>query len=335
MSRPGPSGELSVTFVTPHQRRNSGGVYTIQQFARHWPWRQRVQLVVRKGPTTPLDGMEVMTFDAAARSLPATDLIIVPADDGGVDEARSLSPGAHALLFFQGYGAIRNPVVERNLASGHDVLAGSGWLASAARASGCPTRLIRYGLDRTVFNADGRSMRPSGMPPTVGMMTSPTAWKGSSDGLEAIGQAATAIPGLQVKLFGKSPAPDTPWSFLAAPPAARSDIASLMRECDVFVCSSWEEGFGLPGLEAGVCGAALATTDTKGSRDYAVHERTALVSPPHDPAALAANIVRLVHEDTTRARLVANGHKTAADLCPDWPTAAAEFARCAAALAGG
>ena len=35
----------------------------------------------------------------------------------------------------------------------------------------------------------------------------------------------------------------------------------------------------MPGLEALACGTALATTDTKGSRDYALHEKTALDQP--------------------------------------------------------
>ncbi len=90
-----------------------------------------------------------------------------------------------------------------------------------------------------------------------------------------------------------------------------------MRTCDVFVCNSWEEGFGLPGIEAICCGAALVTTDTRGSRDYAVHGTTALVSPPRDPAALTRNVISLMRDPEARLRLVAAGQAHAATHHPD------------------
>jgi glycosyltransferase involved in cell wall biosynthesis len=107
-----------------------------------------------------------------------------------------------------------------------------------------------------------------------------------------------------------------------------------MRRCRVFVCSSWEEGFGLPGLEALQCGAALATTDTKGSRDYAFHERTALVSPPRDTVALARNIIRLLGDEGLCQGLIAGAGDHIATTFPDWPEAGTRFADTLARLAG-
>ena len=51
----------------------------------------------------------------------------------------------------------------------------------------------------------------------------------------------------------------------------------------MLVLPSWEEGLGLPGIEALACGAALARTDTKGGRDIALDGETALVTPPAAP----------------------------------------------------
>ena len=39
-----------------------------------------------------------------------------------------------------------------------------------------------------------------------------------------------------------------------------------------------------------MCGTALVTTDTGGSRDYALNEETALVSPQKNPDALKKNL---------------------------------------------
>jgi glycosyltransferase involved in cell wall biosynthesis len=94
----------------------------------------------------------------------------------------------------------------------------------------------------------------------------------------------------------------------------------------VHVVSSWEEGFGLTGAEAIACGAALATTDTKGSRDYALHESTALVSPPRDPEALAHNVLRLLDDLDLRRRLVATGQRQLCTVMPPWPEAARRMA---------
>ena len=46
----------------------------------------------------------------------------------------------------------------------------------------------------------------------------------------------------------------------------------------------------MPAMEAMATGALLVSTDTGGSRDFAKHGQTALVSEPKNPQALAANL---------------------------------------------
>jgi glycosyltransferase involved in cell wall biosynthesis len=101
----------------------------------------------------------------------------------------------------------------------------------------------------------------------------------------------------------------------------------VLRRAAVLVLPSWEEGLGLPGIEALACGAALATTDTKGGRDYALDGETALVSPPRDPKLLADNVIRLLREPRLRARLTLRGREQVLETYPPWPQATAEFAR--------
>jgi glycosyltransferase involved in cell wall biosynthesis len=81
----------------------------------------------------------------------------------------------------------------------------------------------------------------------------------------------------------------------------------------------------MPGLEALVCGAALATTDTKGSRDYALDEETALVTPPQDPGRLADSILRLLGDPDLRARLADGAQRRLAKTYQSWPRAATRF----------
>ncbi|HTD58809.1 MAG TPA: glycosyltransferase, partial [Solirubrobacteraceae bacterium] len=112
--------------------------------------------------------------------------------------------------------------------------------------------------------------------------------------------------------------------FVASP--SRSEVAALLHSSAVHVVASWEEGFGLTGAEAIACGAALATTDTKGSRDYAVDGRTALVSTPRDPQALADNVLKLLDDVRLREQLVAAGQRHLRGVMPPWSEAARRLA---------
>jgi glycosyltransferase involved in cell wall biosynthesis len=106
----------------------------------------------------------------------------------------------------------------------------------------------------------------------------------------------------------------------------------VLRRAAVLVLPSWEEGLGLPGIEALACDAALATTDTNGGRDYALDGETALVSPPRNPDLLADSVIRLLREPPLRARLTVRGREQVLATYPPWPEATADFARALARL---
>jgi glycosyltransferase involved in cell wall biosynthesis len=57
------------------------------------------------------------------------------------------------------------------------------------------------------------------------------------------------------------------------------------------------------------CGAALVSTDNGGVRAYAKHSETALLSPPHEPQALAANVLMLLRDPAQRLALAQRGHE--------------------------
>ena len=63
----------------------------------------------------------------------------------------------------------------------------------------------------------------------------------------------------------------------------------------------------MPSMEAMACGAALATYDNGGSRDYAIDGVTALVAPRRDVAALGTAVGRLVEDRALRDRLARAG----------------------------
>lgn len=130
--------------------------------------------------------------------------------------------------------------------------------------------------------------------------------KGVPDGIRAFEMAAQELPGLTLTLFGtRSAGLQTPHRVAGMVP--ESKMADLYYDHDIFIWPSHREGLGTPCIEAMACKCAVATTDNGGSEEFAFHEQTALVSPPKDTEALAANIVRLARDVELRRRLAETG----------------------------
>lgn len=318
----------SLTLILPHQREASGGVYVIEQLARHLAGSAVVTLAVRKGPVQPLAGVTVLHAPRlSAEELPDAEVLIGGLAQPDPELVLELPPAKGVpLFFFQGYGTPGNPRVTAMLERRPRVLAVSRFLFERARGHGCEAELFRPGLERSVFYpgppADERAA-------VVAMMTHATDWKATPEGLAALAQVRAAVPEVELILFGALE-PDIPSTFLGRLNAP--EVGELLRRAAVLVLPSWEEGLGLPGIEALACGAALATTDTKGSLDYALDGETALVSPPRDPKLLADSVIRLLREPKLRASLARRGREHVLATYPPWPEATADFARALAGL---
>lgn len=184
----------------------------------------------------------------------------------------------------------------------------SRWLEDVARSLGEPCDYIPNGLNFRVFGIDVAPERRD--PHTVAMLYHHSDWKGSADGLRAIYKAKAKVPALKLRIFGVPNRPnDLPsWvEYHQNPPQGK--LREMYNQAAIFVSPSWAEGWPLPPAEALQCGAALAATDIGGHREYADHEKTALISPSKDPDALAANILHLLENQELRLRLARQGNQ--------------------------
>ena len=82
-------------------------------------------------------------------------------------------------------------------------------------------------------------------------------------------------------------------------------------DSDIYINSSWYEGFGLPSLEAMACGAPVIQADNQGLTGIVVDRKNCLLIPPNNPEKMAQAIVTLIENDALRNNLIKNGIETA------------------------
>lgn len=132
-------------------------------------------------------------------------------------------------------------------------------------------------------------------------------WKGTAEGMRMVAELKRSYPELVLVGFGVRVKDASPGFDEYHWNPSPDELRALYSSADIFLCPSWDEGFGLPSLEAMACGAALVTYDTGGSRDFAKDGETALVAPRKNEAALAAALMRLVKDTALRQKISDGG----------------------------
>jgi len=181
----------------------------------------------------------------------------------------------------------------------------STWLRDLLRERfGSPAEVLVTPVDPELFHPTPTAVASR---PRVLMLHHEYAWKGVADGLEAVARVRRRVPALRLVGFGVKPPPEgMPYDeFHRSPPQGR--LAAVYSSCGIYLCPSWDEGLGMPSMEAMACGAALVTYDNGGCRDYARDGETALVARRRDVADLAAKLERVVVNEPLRGRLAAAG----------------------------
>ena len=138
------------------------------------------------------------------------------------------------------------------------------------------------------------------------------AYKGCKYSLDAIEMLKEKYPDLTVNVITtEKDIPSFPEYCKCYYNLTPEKVSEVNNKSEVFICSTIDEGFGLPGLEAMACGCTVASTDYTGVHEYAVDEYNALLSPVRDPQAMADNVSRLFDDDMLRTSIVAEGKKAA------------------------
>lgn len=182
------------------------------------------------------------------------------------------------------------------------------WLQEIATNLGEESVYIPNGLDFSKFAVDIPIAERNSQ--SLAMLYHKLDWKGSDDGIRAILLVRERIPELQATLFGVSRRPPGLPSWIRYYSCPTQDnLRAIYNSSAIFTAPSWAEGWPLPPAEAMMCGAALAATDIGGHREYAVQDKTALLSPAKAPELLAENILRFIRDPDLRIRIAAQGNE--------------------------
>lgn len=187
----------------------------------------------------------------------------------------------------------------------------SKWLKEIVdKYSNEPSFLLSNAIDSTVFKCECPANKREKY--TLAFHYRSAVHKGSQYAIEAIRILNEKYKDLKVYVVSSGEIdvdlPKCCISFIGISPEKVSEINNKVQ---VFMCSSIEEGFGLPGLEAMACGAALVSTNYSGVREYAEDGVNSLLSPIKNADMLAENIIKLFEDEKLRNQIVLNGMKTA------------------------
>lgn len=140
---------------------------------------------------------------------------------------------------------------------------------------------------------------------SIGVLYNPVKCKGFEDAYKSIINLKEKYPDLIVYMFGtKDRLEHWPQWIKYTKNASKEQTIQIYNKVQVFLCTSIEEGFGLTGMEAMACGAALVTTRFESVLDYAIADTNALVVPVGDIEAITSAVSLLFDNEETRCKIV-------------------------------
>jgi glycosyltransferase involved in cell wall biosynthesis len=333
---------VKITFLSPHLRV-AGGVRAILTHADRLaarghdvtvlvPARSRVTAWWRNRPGRGPDWMPDLrarvrwVADWAPARLPDGDALIATAWQSAEPVAEAPDRCGRKFYFIQHYESLYHGSAARVDATYRLPLRKiviSTWLGEIMSSRfDSPAEVIVTPVDPTLFHPVPVE-RDDGLLRVL-MLHHEYEWKGVADGIEAFTRVKARHADLRLVGFGlKAPRRELPYDeFFENLPQTR--LAWLYSRCSIYCCPSWDEGLGMPPMEAMACGAALCTFDNGGCRDYAVDGQTALVAPRRDRGALARALSRLVEDGDLRARIARQGQGFVSTRF-DWERATAQL----------
>lgn len=221
----------------------------------------------------------------------------------------------HLVQGYEAFPGIPKERVDAVLRQPTYKIAVSQWLSSLLKEEfgAAHVVLVSNGVDLQQFNANPRNRRVSA---TIGLVYSPHPVKDCLLAIRAFARVKKKHPDAQLIMFGKAPPlpsvrlPEGA-HFTLSPPQER--LRDIYSACDVWLCSSKSEGFGLPVLEAMACRCPVVSTAVAGPVELITNGEQGYLVPIGDADAMAEKIEAvLALSDSDWRRMSDAAHATAA-----------------------
>lgn len=135
--------------------------------------------------------------------------------------------------------------------------------------------------------------------------------KGSKDGIEALKHIKIENPQINIILFGTVERPyNMPNDFTYFQNPDKDFLRDeIYNRAVIYLMPSYKEGWGLTATEAMACGATLVSTDNGGVNDFAINNKTAIITPVSDVKAMISGIQLLLDNPEMRISMAYMGMK--------------------------
>jgi len=204
-----------------------------------------------------------------------------------------LLPGFHPMIYRPRHQ--RTLYMKRSLKAGYLLLTNATWLSTFLRERmDLDSTLLLGGVNRDMFHPVERAANESFRILCSG---DPRPRKGTDTIRAAVDLARGERPDIQLDTYHGRGVP-------------QHEMAAVYGAADLFIEASTQAGWNNPAAEAMACSVPLICTDIGGVRDFAFHERTALLVPSGDVQRLASSILRMAADAGLRERLAAAGLET-------------------------
>ncbi len=289
-----------VTIIAVPNKKHSL-VKSIKNFVKEKKWSKQVLKPVNhfdllEIPVQWIDEESIKTTN----EIPDADVIIATWWETAEWVSIMSETKGKKVHFVQGYEIFDGQPIERvkqvYALSFHKITI-SNWLAQIMRNvyHASNVFMIPNGIDTTQFHA---LLRHKQFKPTLGFIFSQTSLKASDTAIQVIKQLKLTLPNLRVVCFGSS----QPSVKLALPDFVEFEyspkqerIREIYSQCDVWLCSSRTEGFGLPVLEAMACRCPVVSTKCGGPEDIVLHGENGFLCDIDDVDSLVNSVLRVLN----------------------------------------
>lgn len=133
--------------------------------------------------------------------------------------------------------------------------------------------------------------------------------KNSEFGIRVLKNVQKKIPDLKVRMFGVPDKPENlPEYFQYFQAASVSQLRDeIYGQSKIYLLPPEKEGWGLTGMEAMACGAALVASNVGGIKEYTINKKDAVLLTPNDEEAFVNTIIKLLTNDDMCVNIASEG----------------------------